>query len=111
MNVIASLHSIANVAKKEFLHILRDWRILVLILTLPPAFTLLFGHAFEETAITDASAILRDADGSPQSQLLIEHLRENKTFAWRAMTGSSTDPVDLLAAGVRAVVTIPPRWG
>ena len=50
MNVIASFRSIANVAKKEFLHIIRDWRILVLILTLPPAFTLLFGHAFEETA-------------------------------------------------------------
>ncbi len=111
MNIVTSYRSIANVAKKEFLHIVRDWRILVLILTLPPAFTLLFGHAFEETAIADAAAILHDADHSPQSELLIEKLRENKTFAWRTSAGPLAEPVDLLAVRVRAVVIIPPHWG
>jgi len=111
MNAIASLRSIGSVARKEFLHILRDWRILILILTLPPAFTLLFGHAFEETSITDAPAILRDADGSPQSSLLMDHLKENKTFAWRIAEGPSTQSPDLLHAGVRAEVVIPPHWG
>ena len=43
----SSLHAIASVANKEFLHILRDRRIVALILILPPFFTLLFGHAFE----------------------------------------------------------------
>ena len=47
IDLVNSLRSIASVANKEFLHILRDRRILILILTLPPAFTLLFGHAFE----------------------------------------------------------------
>ena len=51
MNPAATFRSIASVAKKEFLHILRDWRVLVLILSLPPAFTLLLGHAFENTVL------------------------------------------------------------
>ena len=111
MNATASLRSILNVARKELLHILRDWRILVLILTLPPAFTLLFGHAFEETSITDAPAILRDADRSPQSAQLIDKLKENKTFTWRTVEGASSQPVDLLHAGARAELVIPPHWG
>jgi ABC-2 type transport system permease protein len=109
--MIASLRSIANVAKKEFLHILRDWRILVLILTLPPAFTVLLGHAIEVVAIKHAPAILNDADDSPQSQALIERLQESSTFKWRSGTGSTSQSLDLLQAGVLAVVTIPPRWG
>jgi ABC-2 type transport system permease protein len=109
--MIASLRSIANVAKKEFLHILRDWRILVLILTLPPAFTVLLGHAIEVIAIKHAPAILNDADDSPESHQLIERLQESTTFAWRPGTGSTSQTLDLLQAGVLAVVTIPPRWG
>ena len=42
-----SFEATASVAYKEFLHILRDRRVLLLVLTLPPLFTLLFGHAFE----------------------------------------------------------------
>jgi ABC-2 type transport system permease protein len=111
MNVPASIRSILSVATKEFLHIVRDWRVLVLILSLPPAFTLLLGHAFEVTEITDAPALLRDADHTPQSQKLIEHLRTNKTFAWRDWNDTSTEQADLLKAGVLAVVEIPAGWG
>ena len=81
-----SLRAIASVAKKELLQIVRDWRILILILTLPPAFTLLFGHAFEVTDLTGAPALLHDADRSPESERLVERLKENKTFAWRDWT-------------------------
>ena len=109
MNALTSLRSIASVARKEFLHILRDWRILVLILTLPPAFTLLLGEAFEVTALTDAPAILRDADHSAQSEKLVAQLRASKTFAWREATDA--EAVDLLRAGVVAEVVIPPHWG
>ena len=34
MNLAATFRSTASVAKKEFLHILRDWRVLILILSL-----------------------------------------------------------------------------
>src|ERR1700759_1341340 len=100
MNLSAVFLSIAGVARKEFLHILRDWRVLVLILTLPPAFTLLLGHAFEETAISDAPAVLRDSDHSPESQKFVERLRANKTFAWKDWPADSAATIDLLKAGV-----------
>ena len=43
----SSLHAILSVAYKEFLHIYRDKRVLLLLLILPPLFILLFGYAFE----------------------------------------------------------------
>ena len=52
----ASLHAILSVAYKEFLHIYRDQRVLLLLLILPPLFILLFGHAFETSEMTDVPA-------------------------------------------------------
>ncbi|MEI9897565.1 MAG: ABC transporter permease [Chthoniobacter sp.] len=111
MTIAAIFRSTASVAKKEFLHILRDWRVLILILSLPPAFTLLLGHAFEETSMTDAPALLRDADHSEESQKLVERLKANKTFAWRDWTPDTAAPVNLLKAGALIAVEIPPHWG
>ena len=111
MNLLASFRAIASVAQKEFLHILRDWRILILIFTLPPAFTLLLGHAFEITATSDAPALLLDADKSEASEQLVDALRAKKTFAWRDWEGPADGPVDLLSAQARAAVIIPPIWG
>jgi ABC-2 type transport system permease protein len=111
MNLTASFSSIASVAKKEFLHILRDWRILILIITMPPALTLLFGYAFEATATTDSPALLRDEDHSAESGKLIDQLRTNKTFAWKDWTAQKTGTPDLLHLHVMAALTIPQGWG
>ena len=111
MSIATSVRSIASVAQKEFLHILRDWRVLILILSLPPAFTLLLGHAFENAVIADAPALLRDSDQSPESQKLIERLRASRSFGWRDWTGAANAPVDLLHAGALAALEIPPGWG
>jgi ABC-2 type transport system permease protein len=78
---------------------------------LPPAFTLLFGHAFEGGSITGATALLRDDDHSPESQRLVERLHEDKTFAWQDWTDGPADHVDLLARGALIAVDIPPKWG
>ena len=111
MKIAGTLQAIASVARKEFIHILRDWRILILIFTLPPAFTLLLGHAFEVTELTDAPAFLFDADRSEQSEKLVEKLRESATFAWRDSSQTTVEGIDLLKAGVQAAVVIPPGWG
>ena len=111
MRFADSFHAIASVARKEFIHILRDWRILILIFTLPPAFTLLLGHAFEVTELTDAPAMLFDEDRSEQSEKLAEKLRGSATFAWRDSSRTSVEGIDLLKAGVQAAVVIPPGWG
>ena len=109
MNLLESLRAIGSVATKEFLHVYRDRRILVLILLLPPLLTIIFGHAFEVTALSDAPAVLQDRDQSPESQRFIESLSTNKTFAWKIEPGT-TDP-DLLHARVQGALIIPKGWG
>jgi len=111
MNLAATFRSTASVARKEFLHILRDWRVLILILIMPPAFTLLLGHAFEETAMTDAPSLLCDSDHSPERQKLLERLRANKTFAWQdwapEASGSTQTSSDQPRAGGSSTMVDP----
>ena len=114
MNFRTVFQAIGSVAYKELLHILRDWRILALVLVLPPVFTLIFGHAFENPASSDVPALLENADGSnPRTQRFVDQLRTNKTFRWRqaaTATGEGQAP-DLLRNAVRAALVIPAGWG
>lgn len=111
MNPSGSLRGITSVATKEFLHIYRDFRILVLILLLPPLMTLMFGHAFETTALVNAPALLQDRDGSAESQKLVGALFANKTFAWKQQKGAAMTEPDLLRSRVQGALIIPPGWG
>ncbi len=111
MKIAGTLRAIASVARKEFIHILRDWRILILIFTLPPAFTLLLGHAFEITELTDAPVMLFDQDRSEPSEKFAGKLRESSTFAWRDSSAISLEGIDLLKVGAQGVVIIPAGWG
>lgn len=61
----------------------RDWRILALLIAFPPAFTLIMGHAFEVEDLTHVPAILRDEDGSAESKRLVEFLSPRAAFDWR----------------------------
>ena len=70
----SSLQAINSVAVKEFIHIYRDWRILVLLLILPPVFTLIFGHAFQSTGSKNVPALLEDRDQSAQSDQFVRQL-------------------------------------
>ncbi|MEA3211027.1 MAG: drug efflux transport system permease protein [Chthoniobacter sp.] len=106
-----SVRSMLAVATKEFLHIWRDRRILLLILLLPPIFTLMLGYAFEATALKDTPALLHDADQSPESAQLLERLRASRTFAWQDWPGAEADPLPMMRRGVQAQLTIPKSWG
>ncbi len=111
MNILASCRAIASVARKEFLHIWRDKRIVALILILPPFFTFLFGHAFEATAPKGVTAILRDRDQSPASQRFARKIADNETFAWRFAAASDPEDDDLVRQNVQAILVIPAGWG
>ena len=104
----SSLGAIASVAYKEFLHIYRDRRILLLLLVLPPVFTLVFGHAFEVTERTDVPALLINRDAGPRAQRFVEMLGANATFTWR--TSGEPNETDLLGQGVLAALVIPSGW-
>jgi ABC-type multidrug transport system permease subunit len=105
-----SFAAIGSVAYKEFLHIYRDRRVLVLLLILPPVFTLIFGHAFESGERKNVPAILVNQDPTPATERFVELLRTNDTFAWREQAPGQADESDLLARGVRAALVIPAGW-
>jgi ABC-2 type transport system permease protein len=105
-----SLEAVASVAYKEFLHIYRDRRVLLLVLTLPPLFTVLFGHAFETGELTGVRSLLIDRDNTPRAQDFIEIISKNKTFYWRRGSADTKDESDLLSHGVKATLVIPAGW-
>jgi ABC-2 type transport system permease protein len=105
-----SLEAVASVAYKEFLHIYRDRRVLLLVLTLPPLFTLLFGHAFETGELTGVRSLLIDQDNSPRAQEFIDIISKNKTFQWRRGSSEIKNESDLLGHGVKATLVIPAGW-
>jgi ABC-2 type transport system permease protein len=102
--------ALLSIAYKELLHIIRDWRILLLLVTLPPAFTLIMGHAFEQASLTNVPTILRNEDGSPESRKFVDFLKTKTAFSWKLETGTGPLP-DLLHAGVQGIVVIPSGWG
>lgn len=105
-----SLSAILSVAYKEFLHIFRDRRVLILLIILPPVFTLVFGHAFEAGEMTEVPALLINRDGSPRAERFMELILTNKTFAWQTQPPSTTGEDDLLRHGVQAALIIPKGW-
>jgi len=105
-----SFEATASVAYKEFLHILRDRRVLLLVLTLPPLFTLLFGHAFETSELTGVRSLLIDRDKTPRAQEFIDIISKNKTFYWRYGSMDAKSEPDLLGEGVQAALIIPAGW-
>jgi ABC-2 type transport system permease protein len=104
-----SLEATASVAYKEFLHIYRDRRVLLLVLTLPPLFTLLFGHAFETGELTGVPSLLIDRDNTPRAQEFIDIISKNKTFQWERGSPDANE-LDLLGHGVKAALVIPAGW-
>jgi ABC-2 type transport system permease protein len=105
-----SLEAVGSVAYKEFLHIYRDRRVLLLVLTLPPLFTLLFGHAFETGELTGVRSLLIDRDNTPRAQEFIDIISKNKTFQWKRGSPDASSESDLLGYGVKATLVIPTGW-
>ena len=107
---IPSLGAIGSVAYKEFLHIYRDRRILVLLLVLPPFFTLMFGHAFEADEMTGVPALLINRDPAPQTERFLAIVMKNKTFAWEKYSAGGAAETDLLGHHVKGALVIPSGW-
>jgi len=105
-----SVSAIASVARKEFLHIIRDKRVLVLLLVLPPLFTLIFGYAFEAGEPTGVPALLINRDLTDRTQRFVAIVSKNKTFAWKTAPPDTTNESDLIGRGVQAALVIPSGW-
>jgi ABC-2 type transport system permease protein len=74
-----SLRRIRAVARKEFLHILRDPRSLYLALALPMVMLMLFGYALS-LDVDRIPTIIYDQDRTPESRELAERFRGSRYF-------------------------------
>src|SRR6267378_3470684 len=105
-----SISAIASVARKEFIHIIRDKRVLVLLLILPPLFTLIFGYAFEAGEPTGVPALLINRDQTERTQRFVDLVLKNKTFSWKIAPPETTNEADLVGRHVQAALVIPAGW-
>jgi hypothetical protein len=106
----SSLGAIASVAYKEFLHSYRDRRVLLLLMILPPVFTLIFGHAFESGERKGVPVLLINKDDNPRTQRFIDLALTKETFAWKQQPPAAGGEEDLLGRGVRGALVIPEGW-
>jgi ABC-2 type transport system permease protein len=106
-----SWNAILAIAYKEFVHVWRDRRVMLLIVVLPPFFTFLFGHAFANSTIRDVPAMYFDADRSEESQQFLTLLKAKDIFDWRTWHGDPEGKIDLFPAGVQAAIVVPSGWG
>ncbi len=74
-----SVRRLAAVARKEFLHVLRDWRSLTLALAIPVLLVCLFGYALTMD-LNHVPTALWDQSRSPQSRELISLLDGSPYF-------------------------------
>ncbi len=106
-----SLSGILSVAYKEALHILRDRRILILVIVLPPLLTLIFGYAFDSSSVTDVPVSFEDRDHSDASQAFWQTIQNDKTFEWHARPANGPETPDLVRERVEGSLIIPHGWG
>ena len=105
------VQAMRSVAVKEFIHIYRDWRILVLLLILPPVFTLIFGHAFENTGATGVPALLVNRDQSPPSAAIRQDLTRRTKLSIGSMASRDRRACGFAREDVQAALVIPQGWG
>jgi ABC-2 type transport system permease protein len=97
---------------KEFLHLWRDRRLLVIVLVMPPLITMLLGNAFEVTDLKNIPTLLDDRDQSPESQAFITRLAgDDDTFALSRENYSEGDRQIFPERGFEGAVIIPKGWG
>ncbi len=106
-----SLTGILSVAYKETLHIIRDRRILILVIALPPLLTLIFGYAFDSSAMTDVPVSMQDRDQSDASQAFCQLVSGTDAFKVRPRPANGPDVPNLVREHVQGSLIIPRGWG
>ncbi|HEX4085555.1 MAG TPA: ABC transporter permease [Chthoniobacteraceae bacterium] len=99
-----------SVAYKEALHILRDKRILILVIVLPPLLTLIFGYAFDNSSVTGVPMSIQDRDRSDASQAFAKSIAGKDTYQWQPRPANAPDVPDLLREHVMGSLIIPHGW-
>ncbi|HOO00030.1 MAG TPA: ABC transporter permease [Syntrophales bacterium] len=109
--VLSSLRKVQAVARKEFYHIIRDYRSLYLAFALPIILILLFGYALS-LDVDNITTVVVDHDGSAESRDLARRLDASAYFHVAAYPADTKGAAAWLDAGKASLaVIIPPDWG
>jgi hypothetical protein len=90
MNFVDSWNAILTFAHKQFIHIWRDRGFFLVILVLPPFFTIVFGHAFAYPTIRYVPTMFLDADRDNEREKFYNLLHGRDIFT--ALVEGSDDP-------------------
>jgi len=102
---------IPAIARKESLHIIRDWRTLLIAFVLPILLILLFGFAITFD-IRDLKLAVADEDRTAASRTLIERFTGSRYFRLVATASDPGDLIALLDSGeAQIVLSIPKDYG
>jgi len=104
------LRKIGAITRKEFYHLIRDYRSLYLAFAIPLILILLFGYALS-LDVDNIRTVVVDYDRTPQSRELIRRLDASPYFHVTARPETSREATGWLDHG-RAIlaVIIPPDW-
>jgi len=94
--------------KKEFYHIVRDKRTLLILLGMPIAQVLLFGYAVTNE-FNDAKIDILDYAQDDTSEQLIAHIQSSRNFVIRSVLVSEKDMEDGFKAGKTKLVFVIPE--
>lgn len=104
------LRRIVAVARKEFIHISRDWRILVSVLLMPVIQLLLFSYAISFD-VKNVPTVVMDQDRSAASREFLSHFEQSDFFRVVAHAGSGTEADAYVArSAARVVIVVPPGF-
>ncbi|HEX9092624.1 MAG TPA: ABC transporter permease [Coriobacteriia bacterium] len=102
---------ILAVGRKEFIHISRDWRILVSVLLMPVIQLLLFSYAISFDVKNVATVVL-DQDRSAASREMLSHFERSDFFRVVAHVGSDGEVDAYIARSqARVAIVVPPGFG
>ena len=106
MNII----NIKAIARKEYYHLIRDFRSLYLAFIIPLLLIFMFGYALS-LDVKDIRVAVVDQDRTDLSRDLISRLNASAYFDVIAWPSSSTDAIELIDREKAIIaLTIPPGW-
>ncbi len=104
------MRRIFAVTRKEFIHILRDPKTLMLIILMPVIQLMLYGYAIN-TDVKHIKTALYDEDQSPLSRRLVQRFEQSSYFDVKVVARSSDEMQHALDRGwVKAALHIPPNF-
>ncbi|MBP8980174.1 MAG: ABC transporter permease [Syntrophobacterales bacterium] len=104
------LRKIGAITRKEFYHLIRDYRSLYLAFAIPLILILLFGYALS-LDVDNIRTVVVDHDRTPQSRDLIRRLEASPYFHVTAHPETSREAAAWLDHGrATLAVIIPPNW-